>query len=398
MYFPRYAEASVRRLAEHFPAVVVSGARQSGKTTLLRHCFPDYSYVSLDLPSKAEQAERNPDAFFADHPEPLIIDEVQYAPAIFRHLKVRIDADRHRNGRFLLTGSQDFTLMGGVSESLAGRVGILRLETLALNELPMPYRTDTSRAGLLHKMVRGHFPELWRQPDLSTYDYYAAYLATYLERDVRQVLNVGSLRDFERFLRVLAARSGSVLNKSDVARDVGISLKAVADWISVLHVSGQIALLEPWFTNITKRVVKTPKLYFCDSGLLSFLLNLTPETLPPSQMLGAVWETWLYAELRKQLQNARKPAALWFYRDQRGREVDFVLERGGELAFLEAKWHEHPGQKEAQTILTLAEELHATGSRWNAGRLAVIGTPPNSYPITETVDAIGVADMERVLA
>ena len=396
MYLERRVQTQLQRLTGLFPAVAVSGARQTGKTTLLKHCFPGYRYVSLDLPSKAEQAERNPDDFLREHPDPLIVDEVQYAPGLFRHLKGAIDQRRHANGRFLLTGSQHFTLMEGVSESLAGRIGLVDLETLALAELPATAQAR-SKSDLINLMARGQFPELWRVPEFPAGDFYAAYLATYLERDVRQILNVASLRDFERFLRILATRSGNILNKSDLARDVGVSVKAVGDWIGVLQASGQIAVLEPWFTNIAKRMVKTPKIFFRDSGLLCYLLNLTTATLPTSPLLGALWETFVFAELRKLVSLQDEPATLWFYRDQRAREIDFVIDSGGRLSFIEAKWQEHPRNHDARTIHAVSRELAHSNLPWKPGRHLVIGTPANRYDLAEDVTALGIADLSEEL-
>lgn len=397
MYLERRVQTRLQRLTGLFPAVAVSGARQTGKTTLLKHCFPGYRYVSLDLPSKAEQAERNPDDFLREHPDPLIVDEVQYAPGLFRHLKGAIDRRRHANGRFLLTGSQHFTLMEGVSESLAGRIGLVELETLALAELPATAGAR-SKNDLIALMARGQFPELWRVPEFPASDFYAAYLATYLERDVRQILNVASLRDFERFLRILATRSGNILNKSDLARDVGVSVKAVGDWIGVLQASGQVAVLEPWFTNIAKRMVKTPKIFFRDSGLLCYLLNLTAATLPTSPLLGAIWETFVFAELRKLVSLQDEPATLWFYRDQRAREIDFVIDSGGRLSFIEAKWQEHPRNHDARTIHAVSRELADSNLPWQPGRHLVIGTPANRYDLAEGVTALGIADLGTAFA
>lgn len=398
MYFPRGIEERLERLSRYFPAVVVSGARQTGKTTILRHCFPDYDYVSLDLPSKAEQAEVNPSAFLREHVAPMIVDEVQYAPGLLRHLKSEIDMDRNATGRFLLAGSRHFSLMKGAGESLAGRIGSLNLETLSVTEIPDEIVSWRDATDLIRLVVRGQFPELWRVPDFPSGEFYAAYVATYLERDVRQILNVTSLRDFERFLRILAARSGSVLNKSDVARDVGVSVKAIGDWISVLQTSGQIFLLEPWFTNISKRVVKTPKLYFADSGLVCYLLNLTEQTLLSSPLLGPIWETFIYAELRKRISFCNEPVSLWFYRDQRSREIDFIIDTGGQLSFLEVKWSEHPADDDAKTIRAVSQELADSGSAWSPGRHFVLGTPGNSYDLRAGVSAIGLSDLDRVIS
>jgi predicted AAA+ superfamily ATPase len=385
-------------LARFFPAVVLTGARQSGKTTLLRNTFAEYRYVSLDLPSVAEQAERNPAQFLAENPAPVVVDEVQYAPGLFRHVKAAIDRDRHSMGRFILAGSQHFTLMKGVSESLAGRCGIVDLENLSHEEISAVIGSQDTRKKLLSLMVRGQFPELWRVRNLPRWDFYSAYLATYLERDVRQILNVTSLRDFERFLRVLAARSGAMLNKSDIARDVGVSIKAVGDWLRVLQASGQIVMLEPWFSNIGKRVVKTPKVYFRDSGLLCFLLNIDEESLAKSSCLGAVWETFLFAEMRKLNAVLAAPVNIWYYRDQRAREIDFVIERGGRLSFVECKWQEHPSHDDARHLLAVHADLLLAGSSWQPGDHYVIGTPAASYPIASGVAAGALRDLPRVLA
>jgi predicted AAA+ superfamily ATPase len=388
----------LKELARYFPAVVVSGARQSGKTFLVKRAFPRHRYVSLDLPSIAEQAERNPSEFLRDHPTPLIVDEVQYAPGLFRHLKIEIDKARHLSGRYILTGSQQFVLMKGISDSLAGRCAVMDLENLSRAEIRSVRPIADSLKDLISLMVRGQFPELWRVPNLPRMDFYAAYLSTYLARDVRQILNVTNLRDFERFIRLLAARCGGMLNKSNVARDVGVSVKAIGDWISVLQASGQIVLLEPWFPSFGKRIVKTPKAYFRDSGLLCFLLNLDETTLGASSHLGAVWETLLFAEMRKLNQTARHPVNLWYYRDQRAREIDFVLERGGRLDFVECRWREHPDSTDARHLLAVREELASSGSSWKPGPSWVIGTPEASYPIAGGLAAGAIRDVPKVLA
>ena len=398
MLYPRRCEDRLRELARFFPAVVLTGARQSGKTTLLRATFPKHRYVSLDLPSVAEQAERNAEQFLAENPAPLLVDEVQYAPGLFRYLKTAVDRRRHSMGQFVLTGNQHFTLMKGVSESLAGRCGVAELENLSHDEIRAVLGRQDSRAKLLAMMVRGQFPELWRERKLPSRDFYMAYLATYLEQDVRQILNVASLRDFERFLRVLATRSGAMLNRSDAARDVGVSVKAVGDWLSVLQASGQIVLLEPWFANLGKRVAKTPKLHFRDSGLLCFLLNLDEETLPGSPLLGAVWETFLFAEMRKLNSTLKSPFAFWYYRDQRAREIDFVLERGGELSFVECKWREKPGAEDARNLVAVHEDLVSHKGPWKPGAHYVIGTAAASYAIAPGLTAGALRDLTRLFS
>ena len=397
MYIPRLITRRLEEIARSFPVVIVSGARQSGKTTLLRHAFPHHNYVSLDLPSLAAQAETEPDRFLHDHPLPLLVDEVQYAPGLFRHVKAVVDADRHTMGRVLLTGSQQFHLMKGVADSLAGRCGLLDLENLSLPEIDRGASVGSASSDTLRAMTRGQFPELWRLPDLPERDFHASYVATYLERDVRQLLNVTSLRDFERFIRVLAARSGSLLNKSDVAKDVGVSVKAVGDWLSVLQASGQIILLEPWFTSFGKRVVKSPKVYFRDSGLLCFLLGIDAASVSGSAALGPIWETFVFAELRKANDARGGATRFWYYRDQRAREIDFVIESGGLLSFVECKRTEHPSIEGAKTIRAVSEELDRSGGPWKAGRHYLLGTPAASYRIADGVEAVGIRDIDRVL-
>ncbi len=334
-YFKRSIESRVLQLASTFPCVVVTGGRQAGKTTLIKHLFPDHHFVSLDLPSRAEKAETAPGSFLEEFPPPLVVDEIQYAPGLFRHIKARVDADRHLMGRFILTGSQKFPLMRDVTESLAGRAALVELETLSSGELGMTPDQDWSAI-----LARGFFPELWRQPELAAVEFYSSYVATYLERDVRQILNVQSLRDFERFLRSCAARSGQLLNLSDLARDVGIKPQTARDWLSVLEASNQISLLEPYFENIGKRIVKSPKLYLNDPGLLCFLLGLDARALRASPLVGTVWETFVFAEFRKRASAAPSPSTLWYYRDAQGREIDFIQISEGRFHLFEVKWTE----------------------------------------------------------
>lgn len=354
---------------------MLTGARQTGKTTLLRELFPRHHYVSLDLPSAAELAEREPELFLTQHPAPLLVDEVQYAPGLFRHLKIAIDSDRHATGRFILTGSQKFNLMKAVSDSLAGRCALLELETLSLEEISqhVPYPTQVD--DLVRAMVRGGFPDLWRDLSIDIDAFYRAYLSTYLERDVRQILNVASLRDFERFLRACAARSAQLLDKAALARDVGVSSKAINDWLGVLEASNQIQLLEPYFENLGKRLIKSPKLYLSDTGLLCYLLGLDERSLLQSPYLGAVWESAVYAQLRKKRDRLGDRSTLWFYRDAQQREVDFLVSVGTERHLIEAKWTENPSARDSQSVQAVAGILKAAGKGPHVHGSIVCRTP-----------------------
>jgi hypothetical protein len=388
MDFVRKYSAVLAALLELFPVLVLTGARQSGKTTLLRSAFPGYRYVSLDLPSMAEQAELNPAEFLGAWPPPLLIDEVQYAPALFRHLKIIIDRDRNAMGRFILTGSQSFPLMKGVADSLAGRCVWKELENLSLGEIDATSPLDVSPSEWAPLVVRGLFPELWKRPEIPTREFLSSYVATYLERDVRQILNVGSLRDFERFLRLLAIRSGGLLNKSDLARDTGISVKAAGDWGSVLEASGQLVLLEPWFENLGKRVVKTPKIFLRDAGLLAFLLGLDTASLPLSPLRGPVWETFVVGEIRKMNSVAARPGRLWFYRDQGGREIDLLLERGGTLELVEVKWTENPGDADVASLNAIEKALGTHSPTTRPGRKWLVCRTPTPYTRADGVRVI----------
>lgn len=356
MYIKREISDKIRRLSQEFPCLVLTGARQVGKTTLLKNLFPDHQFVSLDLPSVAEQAEQEPSLFLGQFKGPAVIDEVQNAPGLFRHLKVKIDEDRHSMGRYILTGSQKFTLMKEVSDSLAGRAAILNLENLSSSELRLGPDTNWPQT-----LVRGFYPELWRQRTSDSNAFYSSYLASYLERDVRQILNVSSLRDFERFIRACAARSAQLLNMSDLARDVGIKPQTARDWLGVLEASNQVSLLEPYFENVGKRIVKSPKLYLNDPGMLSFLLSLNEEALNATPLVGAIWETFVYAEFRKKMAARKEAASLWYYRDAQSREIDFLMVSGGKIHLYEVKWTESPDDRwisnlrEVQAILAASK-------------------------------------------
>jgi len=360
--YKREISERLLRAAQDFPAVVLTGARQVGKTTLLKRIFPGHTYVSLDDPITADLAEESPEEFLRRFPAPLLIDEVQYAPKVLRHIKTAIDRDRHQCGRFILTGSQKFQLMHGVTESLAGRVALFELEPLHLSEIHKGFPTVYDEFSAADFMIRGFYPELWRNPSLDETDFFRSYLATYLERDLRQIVNVTSLREFDRFMRSCSARSGQLLNKSDLAKDLGLSAKTVGNWLGVLEVSNQVLLLEPYFGNIQKRLIKTPKLYFGDVGLATYLLNINANSIANHPLVGGLWETLVYAELRKNLKVRNSRASLYFYRDQQSREIDFVIDVGGGLHLIECKWKEIPQAIDAKSLKSLRQEVRMVKS------------------------------------
>jgi predicted AAA+ superfamily ATPase len=378
MWIPRHIEDLLRKRAATRPVVVLTGARQTGKTSLVRRIFDSYEYVSLDLPSEAEQAEHDPGSFLVRHPSPLVVDGVQYAPGLFRHLKSVVDKRRSVNGQFVLTGSQTFTLMRSVSESLAGRAEILELETLSWSEA----RSASPGLGVEEFLLRGGYPELHDKPDLDVQGFYRSYLTSYLERDLRQLLQVSSLRDFERFVRACALRSAQLLNRAELARDVGISGSTASAWLGALQASGQVVLLEPWFSNRTRSLVKSPKLYFGDVGLCSFLSGIrTISDVRDSPITGSLWETLVFGELRRLQVNRRGGWDLHFWRD-RSKEADFLFHRGGLFELADAKWTEYPNPRDTEVLARVAAELG------KVKRAAVICRSRHAFPLTALVQAL----------
>jgi uncharacterized protein len=399
MWIEREITQHIQELARSFPAIILTGARQTGKTSLLRRLFADHTYVSLDIPSTAALASHSPEEFLSRYPPPLLVDEVQYAPELLRHLKVAIDHNRHTIGQFILTGSQKFLLMQHVAESLAGRCAIVELETLSAGELGASGVILDTYPQQVHCLTRGLFPELWRDPQIPSDAFYQAYLATYIERDVRQLLNVGSLRDFERFLRACAVRSGQLLNKSDMGRDVGVSQPTIGAWLSVLQASNQVALLEPFFANVGKRLVKSPKLYFLEPGLLCFLLGVHPGNIERSPFLGAIWEAFVFAELRKYQQLYHPRASLFFYRDQQNREVDFLWSSAGHLVLMAAKWTENIRSADASTMDAVTQVLAAsTNPTYRVQAALLICRTPEHFTPAATTRVVNGFRLREVVA
>ncbi|MCG8557578.1 MAG: ATP-binding protein, partial [Proteobacteria bacterium] len=342
-WITREIRSTLEALSRQKPVLLLTGCRQSGKTSLLERAFSDCGFVSLDLPATAEQADNSGEQFLATHPPPHIIDEVQYAPRLFRYLKHAVDRRRDVPGQYLLTGSQKFPLMAGVSESLAGRVVVLELHPLSLREIETARGDEIDRSQLLQLMFVGGYPELHAK-HLEPQRFYSDYIATYLERDVRQALQVRSLRDFDRFLRLCAARSGQLLSMNSLASDVGVSSNTVRSWLSVLEASGIVMLLAPYYRNLGKRLVKTPKLYFLDTGLACSLLGVRRAAdLAASALLGPMFETLVLGQIVRWFTNRGLSPNVYFYRDHYGVEVDFVIPVADRLKLIECKWSETPG-------------------------------------------------------
>ncbi len=363
--------------------MIVSGARLVGKTTLARWVCPESRYISLDDPAQAAAARIEPDRFLRADPGPLVIDEIQYEPGLFRHLKLAIDEDR-RPGRFLITGSQAFSLKAGAGESLAGRAAIFTLPPLCLDEV-----VATPEGGPMDAFLwRSGFPELWQRPDLDRDLWLSSYVATYLERDVRQVLDVGDLRDFDRLLRAAALRAAQLLSYADLARDVGIAPSTARRWLSVLEASQQVFFLEPYHRQRTKRLIKTPKLYFADTGLLCFLMGFRQASdIAGHALRGAIWENFVVSEVRKRLLARTNAPALWYWRTANGDEVDLLLEVAPEtFVAVECKAAERVSSTDLKGIRNLQRE-YGPGS---VTRARIACRTELDYPIDDALDARAV--------
>ncbi|OGS98803.1 MAG: AAA family ATPase [Gallionellales bacterium RBG_16_56_9] len=324
---------TILRLAKAFPIVAITGPRQSGKTTLARFVFADKPYVSLEDPAERAFAEEDPRGFLARFGDGAVFDEAQRWPELFSYLQGLVDANRGA-GRFVLTGSQQFGLPAGMTQSLAGRVAMTQLLPLSLSELA---QGDPDRLDLDNLMLTGGYPALNTQ-ELQPQDWFPSYVATYIERDVRQVLNVQNLSTFQRFLRLCAARSGQLLNFSALAGEAGVSQGTARAWLSVLESSYLIHLLPPYHRNFGKRLVKTPKLYFLDVGLACWLMGIrSADMLALHPLRGALFETWVVGEFIKARFNAGQPVDLFFWRDNNRLECDLLFESEAGLQPIEIK-------------------------------------------------------------
>lgn len=372
MYIKRHAEKTVRELSKMFGAVLVAGPRQVGKTTMLAKVSDGMNYATLDDPILRASAEEQSGTFFKDNPPPVFVDEIQKAPMLFEQIKLILDRER-KKGQFFMCGSQQFKMMKGVSESLAGRIGLVNLlgfsqrETHGI-ELDIPFLptdeffnerkkqlADIPYEAVWNVIHRGAMPELHDNPDFNWQMFYGAYVRTYIERDVRELSEIGDTVKFTKFMVAAAASTGQLLNIASLARDVGVSQPTADRWLSILVASNIVYLLQPYSNNITKRAVKTPKLYFLDTGLAAYLTRWnTPDVLKNGAMAGAFFESFVVSEIVKSYYNRGiLELPLYFYRDKDMNEIDLLIEENGTLYPLEIKKHADPQKKDMDAFALL---------------------------------------------
>ena len=369
LYIKRHAEQTVEKLSKMFGAILVAGPRQVGKTTMLQTITQNLTYVTLDDLLLQVSAQVESGTFFKDNPPPVFVDEIQKAPELFPQIKIILDRDR-KKGQFFMCGSQQFQMMKGVSESLSGRIGLVTLLGFSLREMQhvdfdVPFLpteeyfaarrqrlADISYDEVWRTIHRGSMPELFANPDYDWQMFYGAYVRTYIERDVRDLTEIGDTVKFTQFMTAAAASIGQLLNLSSLARDVGISQPTAERWLSILVASNVVYLLQPYSNNITKRAIKTPKLYFLDTGLAAYLTRWnTPDVLKNGAMAGAFFENFVIAEIIKSYYNkGTLEPPLYFYRDKDMNEIDLLIEEGGTLYPLEMKKHADPSRRDVDAF------------------------------------------------
>ena len=395
---PRMLGRPILKALKTFPAIVVTGPRQSGKTTLLKHLFSKtHRFVTLEDPDIRIRAKEDPLNFLDQYPPPVILDEIQYVPELLSYIKTKIDRKR-TPGQWLFTGSQNFTLMQGISQSLAGRVAVLSLLPFSLAERIGQGETSREISGWLKElnpgqrcedrvslsevMLRGFYPEIASKRSVDRQLWCGSYLSTYLERDVRSLAQIGDLSQFERFLKLCAIRTGQLLNLSELAKEIGMSVPTVKRWISILEAGYQIYLLYPYYKNVGKRLVKSPKLYFNDTALASYLLGLHDrETLLNSPSFGNLFETMIVTDFLKRFLHFGQMPSMYYLRTRDGLEIDLVLELGQKLHLFEIKSAMTILPKHASSLLRVSNDLPSA-----VATSAIISTAPNNFGLIKNVN------------
>lgn len=389
-YVHRQIEKTLRKTAEQFPAVSLTGPRQSGKSTLLRTLFGHtHNIVSFDDPVTRERALSDPKLFIDSIGHRIILDEIQYVPQILSYIKILIDNNRSERGRFIITGSQQFNLIKNLGETLAGRIAILDLLPFGINEqrqIPfLQQKLSGAKNCFVHSCIRGSFPELSVHPDIDSNIWYGSYLQTYLERDIKAVFDVGMLRDFQQFMRLLATRCSQVLNLSSFASDLGISVNTIKKWLSLLEACRMIFILPPYYQNFGKRVTKSPKVYFLDSGMVCYLTGIkTGEQLLYGPLAGALFENFIIQETVKFFFHSGITPGMYYLRANNDVEIDLIIESNLRLFPFEIKLTKTPNTRMADPMEKAMKVFDKL--KINSGK--IISLSEEDMPLTNAVSII----------
>jgi predicted AAA+ superfamily ATPase len=377
MYIKRLLTPFIKKLLQQFPAILLSGARQSGKSTLLRKNFPNYTYVTLDDLQARDMAKTDPQLFLDFYKAPVIIDEIQNAPDLLSYIKIQIDNNRRKKGQYILTGSQQFNLVADIHESLAGRLGLATLTPIAIQEL-----AKTKISTWIDYSLHGLYPELVTDPKIEAKLWYSAYIETLLNKDIRDNLKKEHLGTYDRFIKLLATRCSQELKYQDLAKELGVSNLTIQSWITLLERSQIIFLLQPYYKNLGKRIIKSPKLYFLDTGLVSYLSgNSNKEIIQNGPMSGSLFENFVIAEVYKYFCNRGIKPPLYHFRDSQGVEVDLLIEYENKHLLLEIKTTMSPKKNHALGLEKLNKLLP------NSRNLIICNTK-NKAPLSTEVMAI----------
>jgi len=382
-YIPRKIESELLLASNHFPGLLLTGPRRAGKTTLLRRLFPKARYYLLEDPDVIARIRTDPRSFIEEITPPAILDEIQNVPEILNYVRTRIDRFPSRKGQWLLTGSQEAPLMKEITESMAGRVAVFHLLPLSVLETPKV------------SLLRGGFPEVLSSPSVSQI-WFRSYLQTYLERDVRAISSIRDLATFRRFLSLLASRCGQILNRTDLAAPLGVTVPTISEWLNILEITSQIILVPPFFENFGKRLIKSPKLYFYDSGLVCHLLGIESERmLKRSPFLGAIFEGFVASEIIKGQINSGRSKQLYYFRDQQGLEVDFLVPAGDQRLFLfETKASRTVFPEMAESLSRLSKAIN----RYRVESFLIYQPSGNAEALTALRPGIKAISLEKGLS
>ena len=382
-YIPRQIESELLLASKHFSGLILTGPRRAGKTTLLRKLFPKAQYYLLEDPDIIARLRADPHSFIEEIRPPAILDEIQNVPEILSYVRTQIDRFPNKKGQWLLTGSQESPLMKGATESMAGRAAVFHLLTLSVLETPKV------------SLLNGGFPEVLAHPSVSQ-TWFRSYIQTYLERDVRAISSIRDLATFRRFLSLLASRCGQILNRTDLAAPLGVTVPTISEWLNILEITSQIILVPPFYENFGKRLIKSPKLYFYDSGLVCHLLGIDSENmLNRSTFLGSIFEGFVASEIIKRQMNSGRARQLYYFRDQQGLEVDFLVPGGDhKLILLEAKASRTVWPETAESLSRLSKVV----SNYKVDRFLIYRPSKGKESISALRPGIKALSIEKLLS